>query len=1416
MHGSNTPNNAGTYGSLGVSDPNNGPGGRRFHTGGWADNSGNFWLFGGYGYSATTVGILNDFWRLHYCPTISCNLQLSENLTLCHDLNCSNSSSPAITITASDITLDLNGHTITTAEGQAGIRLASGVSNVTIKNGYIDGKGTAIHIPYSCSNIVIQNVDLSLDPTETAMGNGIWVPNGGQVNGLLLDNVTVKNHVHGIAFQSSNVSSNVTIKDCFFNDCSHTGMWLRNINNLDLDNIEALNNDVNGVKFSLVTGSISIEGVNVGGSKYGVSFAEQPTGFPDIDASTFSGFDTNDGAAFKFESYGNTNDITIKNVNVSYNPSLPPTGYGIWVQNGGQVNGLTLENVRSENHVHGIAFHSSNVSSNVTIKNSFFNDCSHTGMWLRNINNLNVDNVETQNNDHNGVHFSLVTGSITVSGVNVGGSTYGVSFAELPAGFPDIDASTFSGFSTNDGAAFKFGSYGNTNSMTIKEVDLSYNPAAAAAGNGIYVENGGQVIDFNLIDVTAHNRLSAVRVSSSVQSIDVTIEGCTFTENTYGLNLHNIKNLTIEGNDLRWNDYGLAIGTITLPLSVFHNTIYGNSVWNAFGDGAYELWNHDILEGNYWGLTCDVAAFQAGVTSNLTTITDDYAYGQADGWEAPPENKCSLPCRRALQELTMFVDAGLPNLNFGQGYAVAGGQFHSDQNSASYDNILDIVVANDNGYGWLYHGGASGYTKLDYSLGGPVAPGSGANRGLAVGFINDDSFPDIVISHLDHDTVFVYFGNGDGTVTLHQKLYVPRPMAIALGNLNAPDPNNPNASGRDNDLDAFVATGGDYKNYVLHNGGAVGSYNFTPVELVYTQGTTPTHTSTAACMADLDEDGDLDVLVTSYSDGYGSYTPVKPQFLRNNGVGAFDEPFPNLFNVEVRGKDIECGNIDGIGLDDVYLATSDGYKNYVFTGIDLLNGSSNIINVGFNGLRCNAATLQDFNNDGLTDVYVATDVGTYDIIQFNTGASPWYSTNFNFCNDDIEWIPGSYHKSYSVFAFDYEGDNDLDVYVGVGGANDVVYRNTLDPPNLAPTAEAGLNQTIECTSHSGMPVTLDGTQSSDPDNDALTYLWKLGSTQIATTATVQLTLGLGSYTYTLTVSDGRGGTHSDNVTILIKDETPPVLTMVTSPEVVSFSSFDLHQKFTFANIVSAVSDACDPAPVLKILSVTSDEPVEAPANNQQANSQNNPNTLDDIKINAFCNEVELRRERMTSDYPIPNTNPQEKVIADGRAYIITVEARDVSGNFTTGQYQVHIQSCNAGGNSQSNSGNGGNSSSNSNAGGNSANACPVTVSAVQYTATCGMSKSFEAMVAPTAVRLHPNYPNPFNPTTTLSFSLPYEGDMRMQVFDGLGRTVKSWEGRYPAGTHTLVFDASGLSSGVYFYRLITGSTVLTRKMLLTQ
>ena len=83
--------------------------------------------------------------------------------------------------------------------------------------------------------------------------------------------------------------------------------------------------------------------------------------------------------------------------------------------------------------------------------------------------------------------------------------------------------------------------------------------------------------------------------------------------------------------------------------------------------------------------------------------------------------------------------------------------------------------------------------------------------------------------------------------------------------------------------------------------------------------------------------------------------------------------------------------------------------------------------------------------------------------------------------------------------------------------------------------------------------------------------------------------------------------------------------------------------------------------------------------------------------------------------------------------------------------------------------------------------------------------------------LSQNYPNPFNPTTTISFQLPEASFITLKVFDALGTEVETIaEGKYPAGVHEVNFDAKKLSSGLYMYRIISGSNELTRKMMVVK
>jgi hypothetical protein len=91
---------------------------------------------------------------------------------------------------------------------------------------------------------------------------------------------------------------------------------------------------------------------------------------------------------------------------------------------------------------------------------------------------------------------------------------------------------------------------------------------------------------------------------------------------------------------------------------------------------------------------------------------------------------------------------------------------------------------------------------------------------------------------------------------------------------------------------------------------------------------------------------------------------------------------------------------------------------------------------------------------------------------------------------------------------------------------------------------------------------------------------------------------------------------------------------------------------------------------------------------------------------------------------------------------------------------------------------------------------------------------------PETFSLSQNYPNPFNPATTLSFGLPVESEITLAIYNSVGELVNVVaKGIYQAGNHSLNFNATNLTSGVYYYSLKAVGTngnefVKTAKMLL--
>ena len=94
---------------------------------------------------------------------------------------------------------------------------------------------------------------------------------------------------------------------------------------------------------------------------------------------------------------------------------------------------------------------------------------------------------------------------------------------------------------------------------------------------------------------------------------------------------------------------------------------------------------------------------------------------------------------------------------------------------------------------------------------------------------------------------------------------------------------------------------------------------------------------------------------------------------------------------------------------------------------------------------------------------------------------------------------------------------------------------------------------------------------------------------------------------------------------------------------------------------------------------------------------------------------------------------------------------------------------------------------------------------------------FVEVGVPEKFNISQNYPNPFNPVTKIDFDLPFDSKVQISLYDITGRELKSLiNEQRTAGYHTLQFNATDLSSGIYFYRIITKSFakdfVMTKKM----
>jgi len=201
--------------------------------------------------------------------------------------------------------------------------------------------------------------------------------------------------------------------------------------------------------------------------------------------------------------------------------------------------------------------------------------------------------------------------------------------------------------------------------------------------------------------------------------------------------------------------------------------------------------------------------------------------------------------------------------------------------------------------------------------------------------------------------------------------------------------------------------------------------------------------------------------------------------------------------------------------------------------------------------------------------------------------------------------------------------------------------------NRPPAANAGPDQTLECSSTAGATVLLDGSASMDPDGDPLSFTWT-GPFGTTSGARPTVALSLGNHVVTLTVNDSRGGTARDTLNVVVRDTTPPSLSFTLSPNLLWPPD---HRMVPISANVQ-VSDACHASPAVALLAITSNEPDNGLGDGDQ------PDDVQGATYGSDDRAFLLRAERSGT--------------GAGRVYTVTYRATDASGNARTATGRVQV------------------------------------------------------------------------------------------------------------------------------------------------
>lgn len=312
--------------------------------------------------------------------------------------------------------------------------------------------------------------------------------------------------------------------------------------------------------------------------------------------------------------------------------------------------------------------------------------------------------------------------------------------------------------------------------------------------------------------------------------------------------------------------------------------------------------------------------------------------------------------------------------------------------------------------------------------------------------------------------------------------------------------------------------------------------------------------------------------------------------------------------------------IDATFAEDTVEGTGNGRRGSDGLAINALNQSPLVLGVDWVGRACDltgdlASTVDGENPDG-TCAGDGTTLCTMDSPDCDSVGGPC-----DFEPEDIE---------------------DMSVQVALTG----------DLVNQPPTAAAGADQRLECTSTAGASFTLNGAASSDPDQDIALVSWRAGSrtgTEVGQSLVTNHSIGVGAtQSFVLRVIDSFAQADEDASQVAVVDTTPPQLSLSVSPTTL----WPPNHKLVTITATIVATDTCDASPAIRLVSITSNEP---------DNGLGDGDTLMDIQGATFGTDdrqFQLRAERSGS--------------GKGRVYTITYQAADASGNVTVRQATVTV------------------------------------------------------------------------------------------------------------------------------------------------